>query len=402
MILTKKQQQILEQSIRFFLFVFILFIPMKTSIYPISFSIFVILCGIHFFINHQFSSFSALFIEEKKLFIAFGFVIFSMIYSNILSPYTSLNSWRIIGHYTFRYFLLFILLIILYRNTVISKRFLIIAILSSLALQCFDGIFQAIIGFDLIKSDPGTLSLPLGISGAVFHRNTFGFFMATGSIISLILIFNFFLRWKEKFILFSLNFLFIFCMLFSFSRSSWVFYCIVFFIFFALKYKHSLKKFFTIILTITITISAFFFISDRLSMRLIQLVSLNSSGRYAIWYDALNQIKDSLFFGHGLMTYAQLSNISGQFSIHNDLLEILFFTGLFGFFTFTYLLYRIFISVLQTKNIAYFSFFIGFLVLFQFDHSAIKNIPILSTLSLFAFFIYSEAKTTRIISHEIY
>lgn len=400
MILIRNQQQLIEQAIRIFLFIFILFIPMKTSIYPISFTLFVFSCGVYLFINHQFSFISTLFIEHKQLFTAFGLVILSMICSNILSPYTSFNSWRIVGHYLFRYFLLFILLMHLYHHHVISKRFLIIAILSSLSLQCFDGIFQAMTGFDFIKSDPGALNLPLGISGAVFHRNTFGFFMAMGSIITLILLFNFRLSWAMKSILFILNFFFLFNMLFSFSRSSWVFYSIVLVIFLTLKYKHSFQTFFIIILSITIILVLFFSISNTLTIRLMELISLNPSGRYDIWLDALSQIKDHLLFGHGLMTYAQLSK-SGQWSIHNQLLEILFFTGLFGFVTFTYLLYRIFTRILQIRDITYFALFIGFLIILQFDHSAMKSIPILSTLSLFAFFIYSDVKITEELPDEI-
>jgi O-antigen ligase len=395
-------KQMLEKAIRFFLFIFILFIPMKTSIYPISFGILVLLFGIYIFKNKQFSTFITIIKANKKVIVAFVLVISCMTLSNILSPYSTYDSWRIIFHYIFRYFLFFLILLFFYKKAVISKHFIILAVFSSLLLQAVDGIFQAIYQYDFIRHKVGSL-YAYGLSGATFNRNTFGLFMAIGASLAIVFLikkeYNNFSNYKKGLLYFS-TILFIFGLLFSYSRSAWIFFNVFSILFFSLEYKSLSYKDFIISLMCIFFIVFSFYYFDTLYTRLLQLIHLNSSNRVTVWLDSLHLIKERPFFGYGLMTYAKIAS-QKIFSVHNSFLEITLFLGLFGLITFTFLLYVIFQKILQIKNSIYISFFLSFLTITQFDHSIIKSIPMLSTLSLFAFFIYSETKGVKELPNEI-
>lgn len=184
-------------------------------------------------------------------------------------------------------------------------------------------------------------------------------------------------------------FVFLFNLLFSYSRASWLFYGVFTLILCTAEYKRISKKHFFIFLTISILIVLVFFYYDNLFFRLGQLLKMDDSGRTPIWDDVIYLIKQNFVFGYGLMSYASIAS-QPILSVHNSVLEILLFVGIFGFTSFTLLLYFILMEIIKIKNYFYLALFFAFLVITQFDNSIIKSITSLSTLSIFAFFIFAK------------
>lgn len=371
------------------IFIFILFIPMKTSIYQISFVILTILFFIYLIYYRKFNTLKHLFLIYKDIYFKFSLIILSMFISNILSYFIISESWFVLMQYIGRYFLFFWILIFFYNEKMISKPFIIIAIFISLFLQSIDGLNQLFFNIDFIKSHVG--SITVGLSGGTDNRNVFGFFMAIGASISSVIFCNYSANESKKVsLLFTICCLIIFLLtlLFSYSRSAWLFY-VTFIILYTIKNLKfwSYQKTFLLLFIITAVIGIMFFSFHTLFIRFFELISMNSSQRDIIWLDAIRLIQEKLFFGYGLMTFQAVSS-QPIFFIHNSFLEILFSLGLFGLLAFTYLLLTILKEIIKYKNPIYLSFFFAFLVVTQFDHSVLKGITSLSTLALFAFFIF--------------
>jgi len=380
---------IIRLLLSIFLLIWIIYIPMKTSIYQISFACNVVLFFTYLFLNKKIYILKDILIENKNLILVFGLVLVSMTISNTLGRFVTLESWNTQFQYLFRYFFMFIMLLFFYKENLISKKFVLIAILLALSLQGMDGLYQSIVGYDFIKNNLG--SLFDGLSGATFNRNNFGFFMAIGiSICTGLLFYNQEYKLTKIHILAlaTLYLIFFFNLLFTYSRASWLFYSVFVFILFTLEYKKISKKHLFIVLAIMIFAALMFFYFDNLFFRLCQLVQMNDGGRSPIWNDAISLIKENYIFGYGLMTYEYIAS-QPTLSIHNSVLEIVLFLGVFGFITFTILLYLILKKIINNKNNFHLALFFAFLVITQFDNSIIKGITSLSSLSLFAFFIFS-------------
>jgi len=103
-------------------------------------------------------------------------------------------------------------------------------------------------------------------------------------------------------------------------------------------------------------------------------------------------IKQKLLFGHGLMTFSDIGKIGGEYysGVHNSILEILFFLGLFGFIAYTNLIWKILKKIISNKSTIQIALFFAFLTITQFDQSIIKGIASLSSLTVFAFFIFTQ------------
>lgn len=380
---------ILAFLMKVFLFIWIVYIPMKTSVYQISFVGISVIFFIYLFLYKQISTLKDILIQNKNLIFAFGLVLVSMTISNSLGKFVTLNSWSTQFHYLFRYFFIFIMLLFFYNKNLITKKFITIIILCALSLQAIDGIYQSIFGYDFIKGSAG--SLINGLSGATFNRNNFGFFMTIGISICTALLFyhqEYKLSKINMFTIGTLLLIFLFNLLFTYSRASWLFYGVFVFILFVLDYKKISKKHFFIVLIIAILTVCIFFYFDNLFFRLCQLLQMNDGGRSPIWNDAISLIKENYIFGYGLMTYEYIAS-QPTLSIHNSVLEIVLFLGVFGFAVFTFLLYLILKEIIKNKTTIYIAFFFAFLVITQFDNSIIRGSTSLSTLSLFAFFIFA-------------
>ncbi len=380
-------------------FIWVLFIPAKTSFYPISYVFMILLFLIYIFFYKKTIQFTKIVYEQKTILISFSFIILSMTISNFISPISTFLSWKTEFHYVFRYLIIFLILLLFYRERIFTKRFLIITIFISLLLQGIDGIFQAIYHFDFIKGCHGNLQD--GLTGSVFQRNPFGMLMALGGSLSIG-----FISYQKQIILkkimpLSIFFMiFIFNLIFSYSRASWLFFISYLGVLLLLNYKRINKYtlfFILIFLSILITI---FMTNENLLLRFHSLIEEDSSHRFEIWAQTIDTIKQRLFFGHGLMTFSNsVGKVNGiRFSgVHNSILEITLFLGLFGFAAYTNLLWQIFKKIFANKNTIQLALFFAFLVITQFDESVIKGIIPLSCLTIFAFFIFSQDKKTDVI-----
>lgn len=309
----------LGYGLKSIMFLFIVFIPMKTSIYQISFAILTILFLTYLIYYKTLNNLKNLFLFYKDIHLIFSLVIFSMFISNISSHFVTAESWVTLMQYIVRYFLLFWILIFFYAEKIISKQFIVIAIFISLFIQSIDGLHQIFFNIDFIKSHAG--SITEGLSGATDNRNVFGFFMSIGASISSVILFNYSVNKLKKmsiiFIIFSL-FIFILNLLFSYSRSAWLFYVtfIIFYIIKNLNYWSNKKTLF--LLSMITVIGMMFLFSDTLFIRFCKLITMDSSQRNVIWLDAIRLIQENFLFGYGVMTFKHLSSQPISF-IHNSL-----------------------------------------------------------------------------------
>ena len=375
---------------KLFFFIWVIFIPMKTSFYQISFLCIVGVFLTYLLLYKKIFILKHIVIEHKNVIFSFGIILISMTISNSLSTVTTLESWIPEFHYIFRYFFIFLILVFFHKEAIINKKFVLFSVLFALSLQGIDGIYQAIFEYDFIKHNASSLND--GLSGATFNRNNFGFFMTIGTSISTGLLFynqKYKLTNIHIYILIVFLFIFLFNLLFSYSRASWLFYGVFTLILCITEYKRISKKHFFIFLAIAILIVLVFFYYDNLFFRLGQLLKMDDSGRMPIWDDVIYLIKQNFVFGYGLMSYASIAS-QPILSVHNSVLEILLFVGIFGFTSFTLLLYFILMEIIKIKNYFYLSLFFAFLVITQFDNSIIKSITSLSTLSIFAVFIFAK------------
>jgi len=355
----------------------------------------VIVFFVHLFKNKRFYEFKKILYIHKNILIAFSFVIVSMTISNLLSPISNLLSWQTEFNYVFRYLFIFLILSFLFKEKFFTKRFIVVAILCSLSLQAMDGVYQAIFHYDFIKHKVS--SLETGLTGATFHRNTFGMFMGIGANICFSLIYyykKFKLRKVEIFFLSSAFILFTFNLIFSYSRASWLFFIAFISILLMQSYKKINKYHISILIAILILIVIVFLSNENLLIRFNSLIHADSSHRFAIWLHTIDLAKQRILFGHGLMTFGSTLGkikIGGMYhsGVHNSILEIFLFLGLFGLITYIILLWNILKRILFNQSTIQLALFCAFLVITQFDQSIIKGIVSLSPLTLFAFFIFS-------------
>ncbi len=393
---------ILPTLFKIFLFIWIIFIPMKTFFYPLSYVFMVIIFLVHLFRNNRIYKFKEMLYTYKNILIAFLLIIISMTISNISSPLSNLLSWHTEFNYMFRYLFIFLILSFLYKEKFFSKKFILISILSSLLLQATDGIYQAIFHYDFIKHHVS--STATGLTGAVFHRNPFGMFMAIGASISFGLVFyykKFELKKMEIFFLCSAFTIFIFNLLFSYSRASWLFFLTFLVVLLVQNYKKLNRYHIGALISILALVIIVFLDNEHLLSRFNSLINANSSHRFAIWTHTINLAKERILLGHGLMTFASTLGqikIGGihHSGVHNSILEIFLFLGLFGLIAYTFLLWNIFKRILLNQSAIQLSLFFAFLVITQFDQSVIKGIIPLSSLVLFAFFIFSYKQNQKL------
>ena len=380
----------IQNLFKFFLVIWVIFIPMKTVFYVASYVGMILIFLYYIFIHKKYQVLLEIIKQYKTIILLFSLIILSMTISNAISSYASFISWRAELNYIFRYFLIFMVLIFFYKESFFTKRFLLIIILVSLGIQAVDALFQAYYHYDIIKHHSG--SFTRGLKGAVFSRNSFGMFMAIGSSLTFGLLFN-----AKKYnldrveILFTilLLILFVIDLLFSYSRASWLFFTTFIIVFLIINYKKVKLVHILLFFILIFMIALLFYNNGTLYYRLIQLLHGNSPQRLAIWSNALSLIKENMVFGYGLMT-AWALHIKPDPSIHNSILEILLFLGLLGFIFYSLLLWHIFKTCLKNKNDIQIALFFSFLVITQFDDSIIKSIVTLSSLTIFAFFIFTK------------
>jgi len=365
--------------------IWVISIPFKNALYQGSTIFLIIFFLVYVIKNKDYDNLKILFYKYKDLFIAFFLIILSMTISNILNDVSKTEAWHLEFSYIYRYAFVFIVLIYFYSKNFFSKQMLIIFIFISLGIQGLDGVFQSITGYDIFKHNIGDLSE--GLSGATFNRNIFGFFMGIGILLSFFLIKKDDILNKINLIFISFFVIFIFSTLFSFSRAVWVSIFISFILYFILNYKKINIKHIIGISIICISLILIFLNIDLLQNRFEQLLYAKTSHRDTIWINTITLIKEKLFFGWGLDTWESygLKEFAG---IHNITLEILFYMGFFGLFSFLIFLGLIIKEIFSIKNYKILSFIIFMLIVGQFDHSIITGKTYLATMTILMFFVF--------------
>lgn len=368
---------------QFFLFSWILFIPMKTVFYQMSYMMMLTLVIFHIYINKTFDDLLYIFVRLKDIIFVLLCILLSMAISNAMSEFSTFMSWKVEFTYIYRYIFASILLLYAYQQHFFPKKTLVIFIIFSLFVQSAEGIHQYLSNLD---------SLNTGLNAWTHNRNTLGMFMAIGSSIVIGIIFynqQYQIKNIERFLLIVALFLFLFNLLFSYSRASWL----AFFAFIVVLWLSNLKtisrkKYFFILCFLAIFISLFLTI-PHLAHRFNSMVELDSSYRFEIWKHAWALIIQKPFFGYGLMSYSHIGmkNITG---VHNALLEILLYLGLLGFIFYSTIFFKVIKEQVVQKNFFFLSISLIFIVLMQFDQSITGGIVFLSPLSIFAFFIFEK------------
>ncbi len=388
-----KKKDFFFKTFQIILFIWIFSIPLKNSLYQISTILLIILFFIHLFTYKQKNILLNILTIYKKLLILFLLFIASMALSSALGI-SEKDELSEIFKYFGRYTLVFIVLLYFYKQGLFSRQWLLSVIFVVLCLNSLDGIYQYFLGFDFIAN-----RLPDGpsnlLTGAVYHHNPFGLFMAIGAIMSMVLFFdkkNFTPFKHDKIVYFFALLMFLFTLFHSQSRSAWVMFGLFStgYLFVYIKNNGIDKKLLYTISSLIVVTVVFFLLDENLSHRLTLLLERNSSGRTSqIWPFAIGKILDSPIFGYGLETYKLLGAPGGHAGVHNLTLEILLYTGLVGFFIYTYIIWLTLKENFSRHTIDYCILFLSFIVLLQFDGSLIDSKVHLNIFILILLFIYS-------------
>lgn len=365
--------------LNFLLFIWILSIPFKNAIFQISVVLISIFFLYHLFKTKKFNILIENLKETKYIFIGYCFIIFTMILSNLLNPeFLDKKSWYTIFSFVFKYGLMFVILAYFYRLDFFKKKHIILVVLSSFLLLLLTGVYQSMQNPSVFMGE--------GITGSLNNRNAFGLIMGMGFVSSLFL-----LKYK-KYIALTLLLLFSFFMIFSFSRSSWIASGFSFFVFSLLNYKNIKISHIFYFLFFTLFLILLYFSFDSFQNRFEQLMKGNSSDRTTIWIYTVEFIKEKLLFGYGINSWKNLPNdyLNKFPDAHNMTLEILVYTGLFGLISCFFTIFLILRKIYESKNFILFPIATYFIVVTQFDFGAYGSKELLSFLTIFVFFVYSD------------
>jgi len=311
-----------------------------------------------------------------------------MTISNSLNDISQTDAWEIELMFIIRYGFIFIILIYFYSKDFFEKRILLFFIFISVMIQSLDGIYQSIYGYDFFKH---TISdYKGGLTGAVFHRNVFGFLMGLSLLVFVLYVVK--NLYKKREISINLIFVMIFCLflystMFSFSRAVWVALAASSIIYIIMNLKY-LKIKHLIYSSIFITLMVLIFVNnDLLFSRFNSLLEGNSSHRFQIWSKGLELISEKPIFGWGIDTW-HLYGLKEHTALHNSILEILMYTGVAGLLSFIILVMMTLKTIIMSKNRDLLLVFIYFFVDSLFDHSIFESKIFLTFLTIFMFYIY--------------
>ncbi|MGB5792449.1 O-antigen ligase family protein [Poseidonibacter sp.] len=309
-----------------------------------------------------------------------------MTISNIINDISYISAWRMELMFILRYALIFIILIYLYSKNFINKQTITIFLFVALLIQCFDGIYQSIVGYDFFKDNLGSLNN--GLTGAVSNRNTYGFLMGIGVCLTFIYLFK---RSKVDLVsFFILIFLlmFSFTTLFSYSRGVWIALILSLLIYIVSQFKYLRAIHIVYFLLIASIISLLLANTDSLSSRINDLIALKTSNRDIIWLKAISLIKEQPIFGWGLDSWKIYGTVNYA-GVHNSILEILLFTGILGLISFFSILYITLKKIYIYKQWELLFIIIFLIITSLFGHSIFKSKIYLSVVTILMFYVYS-------------
>lgn len=369
-----------SRVLNFLLLLWILSIPFKNAVFQTSIVLIWIFFLYHLFKTKNFNILVENLKETKNLFIGFFLIVFAMIFSNLLNfELLDKKSWHTIFSFVFKYGFMFVILAYFYKLDLFKKKNIVIISLCSFLFLLLTGVYQIIQDSNIIMGK--------GITGSLNNRNAFGLMMGMGFVLTLSL-----LKYKKTLALFFMI-LFSFFMIFSFSRSSWVASSSSFLMLLILNYKNIRISHIIYFLGFICFLLLLYFNFDSFQHRFEQLLKGNSSFRTSIWFHTVEFIKEKIFFGYGLNSFKYLPNeFLNKFpDPHNSILEILLYTGLFGLISCSYTIFVVLKKIYESKNFILFPIATYFIVVTQFDFGAYGSKELLSFLTIFVFFIYSDS-----------
>ncbi|MDD2385146.1 MAG: O-antigen ligase family protein [Sulfurospirillaceae bacterium] len=367
----------------------ILFIPLKNTLYHISVISMILMFVYHVIQFQTYKILGAILTQTRGLFIGFGIIMLSMLISSLLGINPLQNLVDLLKFF-YRFVAVLFILFYFYHQKFFSRKFLVTIILVTLTLYALDGLYQYITHYDLIFHKPLEKG---GLIGPTFSRNIFGLFMAGYASLLFYSIATYKIT-EHPFLLKSiftgLFALSLFLLFHSLSRASWLAFAtfsILYTLFNAKQIFLSKKNLLFLGLLIIGTFTIFYF-SPTLIHRFDSLIQGQDSNRFIIWKRTFDLVKNSLWFGYGVDSSITLLKISVM-HVHNMILEIALYLGIFGIIGYAVLLGSVYKTIYIIKQYHYAFFLTSYLILLQFDGSLVNSKLHVSIFIVYLWFIYS-------------
>jgi putative inorganic carbon (hco3(-)) transporter len=262
---------------------------------------------------------------------------------NIISCITSVAIGHSISAFftkTLEYALFFIIVVDVFSDAKRMKTLLFV-MLVSVTLCYINGMVQYFTGFDIVRRD----ELFSGrISGSLINANDFGSYviMFMPLLLSMAIWKKLILRYRV--IIISVFLMSLFCLIFSYSRGSWLGFLVGILFFGFVKSKKLFLCF------IVILIAGSFFLPERAKTRIKEIDSLEqvtANHRITLWKEALSIIEDWPVLGTGLNTYTMVAphykiHPQGGIYPHNSYLHMAAEIGLVGLGAFLWFIWTVF------------------------------------------------------------
>lgn len=254
-----------------------------------------------------------------------------------------------------------VMIYFIFIDTIDSKRKMtnVLKILSfSFTLILLDGVYQFFVGKDFFRSFP--LEGMGWITATLRNLNTFGGFLALVSPVVVFFLIKDLPKISFRLSLYLIILLFLFCLFFSNSASSWIAlstsYILI--IFFLKKYKVKYKLWFlTMPLLLIFLVMSQPIFRERITTLPLQISS--EGGRFAIWKQFFSEAKKNPILGKGLNTTCtsiikKYSDspffLSGEDNPHNLYLSLFLETGILGLIAYLWLLFGIYRVLFSLSN----------------------------------------------------
>lgn len=381
------------------LFLWILFIPLKNTLYQISVIIIILMFVYHIIQFQTYKTLRIIFTHTKSIFFGLGMIMFSMLISSLLGLDPSKNFIDLLKFF-YRFVAILFILLYFYQQQFFNRKFCVTVIIITLTLYALDGLYQYVTHYDLLFHKPLEKG---GLIGPMFSRNIFGLFMACYASLlfySMVTFQTIRYSFLLKTILVFLFFLSLFLLFHSLSRASWVAFAIFIVLYALFNAKQILlsKKNLFFLMLLLAGVFALFDFSPALMNRFQSLLQGQDANRFAIWKETLALISHRLWFGYGVDASITLLKISVK-HVHNMILEIALYLGIFGIIGYAVLLGSVYKTIYIIKQYHYAFFLTSFLVLLQFDGGLVNSKVHLSIFVVYLWFISSHGIDTIIISN---
>ena len=307
------------------------------------------------------------FLRSRENIFLFVFILFSFFSLNNSGIYMT-KSLRAL----FSKWIEFIMIFLVVQDILNSReriRNVIFILLSVAGLIGIDGLVQKFLGVEFLRLRDDSL---LGITASFNHYNDFGTYLICILPIVICLIFSRIKR-NIRLILGCLVILLATCLLFTFSRGSWLSFGCSFILILIL-----LRRFKIIIPVISLFIISLIIFTPFRERVFHTFQSGGDADRFIVWQSSLRMIKENPFLGKGVNTfmdyYGQYYSLRNATYAHNCYLQMWVETGIFSLVSFLIFLFIIFkkaIISFKRKNsyllLGVISGVFGFLVCSFFD-----------------------------------